>query len=97
MTGLKRGNVILEDAAEPHDIERMSAQRFLVMIAKGNEEEESGEESDDNDSDGCAGKQFEMKMPGTEKPGGTAANNVSTDLGFLRYVSFRHYKFHKSK
>jgi hypothetical protein len=75
----------------------MSAQGFLVMIAKGNEEEESGEESYDDDSDGCAGKEFEMKMPGAEKPGGTAANNVSTNLGFLGHVGFRHYKFHKSK
>ena len=97
MTGFKRGDIVLEDAAEPHDFEGVGAQRFLVMISESDEEKESGEKGDDNNSNRSAREQFEMKMPGAEKPGGAAADKASTNLGFLGYVGLRHYKFHKSK
>jgi hypothetical protein len=96
VTGFQRGDIVFKNAAEPHHFEGVGAQRFLVMIPEGDEEKEAGEKSDDDNSNSRPGQEFEMKMLGAEKPGGAAANQASTNLGFLGYVGLRHYKFHKA-
>ena len=68
MRGLERGDVVLDQTAEPDDFDRVSAKGVLVMVAQGHKQESAGQENDDHDTDSCSREQFEVKMPLTKKP-----------------------------
>ena len=75
----------------------MSAQSFLMMIPKGDEEKKPGQERYDDNADRSAGEQFEVKMIRTKEPRGTSTENTSTYLGRRRCIDLGHYKFHKKQ
>lgn len=97
MSRFQSRNVVLQDAAQPHDLESVRAKRFLVMIPERNEKEKPGQKRDDNDADSRSGKEFKMKMFLAEQPRRATAENPPTNLDFLRSVGVGHYKIHKSK
>jgi hypothetical protein len=74
----------------------MCSKCFLVMIAEGDEQKEPRQEGNDDDSDRRPREKFEVEMVLAKKPRCAAAEETSTNLGFLRYVGLGHYKFHKA-
>lgn len=77
MTAFKDSDVSFNHAAQPHDFDRMRAQRFLLMVLERDEEKQAREKCDDNDADRSAGQKLEMKMFWTEKPRYAAPENSS--------------------
>jgi hypothetical protein len=77
VTSFKNGNVVLNYTSEPHDFDRMRSQRLLMVIPQRHEEKESCQKGDDDDADGGARQEFEMKVLRTEKPGAGSPENPS--------------------
>ena len=77
--GFERSEVVFDHTGQPHDFERMRAQSSLMMIAQGDEEEQSGQKGDDHNANGGARQQLEMEMLGTKKPGETSPVNPSAN------------------
>ncbi len=97
MTSLQCRNIVFDYAAEPHDFDRMRSQGLLMVIAQSDEKEEPREEGDDDDADGSSRQELEMKMLGTEKPGGASSKNPPPyRRGRVRRVGLGHYKFKKA-
>src|ERR1044072_5860696 len=97
MTRFERGDVVLDDTAEAHDLNRVRAQSRLMVIAEGDEKEQTREECDDDNADGGSGQEFEMKMLRAEKPGAASSEKPSAYL-CLRVGGggLSHYKFQKA-
>jgi hypothetical protein len=55
----------------------MRSQGLLMVIPQSHEKEKPGEECDNDNADSGSRQKFEMKMLGTEKPGGAASENPS--------------------
>ena len=77
MSGLERGDIVLDHAAQAHNFDRVRAQGFLVVVSKRDEKEKPCQKRDDNDADSGSRQQLEMKMLRTEKPRKAVAENAS--------------------
>ena len=75
MAAFETRNVILDQTAEANDFNGVSPEGVLIMVSQRHEQKNAGQKYDDNDSDGGAGEQLEMKMPLTEKPVADAAED----------------------
>jgi hypothetical protein len=80
VAGFERGNVILDHTAEPHDFDRMRTQCRLMVIAQSYKKEQAGQKCDDDNANGGAGQELEMKMLRTKKPRSTSSKNPSAYL-----------------
>ena len=76
MTAFKSGDISFNHAAQPHDFDRMRAQRFLLMVPKRDEQKQTRKKCDDDDADRGAGQELEMKMLWAEKPRDDAPKTV---------------------
>ena len=84
MAGLEGGDVVLDHAAQAHDVDRVRAQRFLEMIAIGDEEENARQENDDDHAGGGSREQFDVKMLLAKKPGHTPADEGKRSAARVR-------------
>jgi hypothetical protein len=80
MTRFQRGDVVFEQAAQPHHFKSVRAQTFLMMVTEGNEKKKPSEERNNNDADSGPREKLEMKMFRAEKPRGGPAKNAATYL-----------------
>jgi len=98
LTGFERSNVVRDDAAKPHDFDCMRAQALITMVPQGHEEKEPRQECDDDNADGGARQELEMKMLWAKEPGeGPSLENSSAHLrGWIGHGGLRHQKFPKA-
>ena len=98
MTGFQRSNVVRDDAAKPHDFDRMRAQALVPMVSQGHEEKEPRQECNDDNADGGSRQELEMKMLWAKKPGESASSeNPSAYLCcWFGRGGLRHQKFPKA-
>jgi len=94
MIGFERGDVILNQAARAHYFNGVRPHNILVMIAQGDVEKYARQQYDYGDTRGRARENFEMKMPLTEKPGETSADEApSFLLVVVRLLGVAHYNY----
>ena len=96
MRALQAGDVVFDQAAEPHHFDGVSAKRLLVVIAQCHEEEDADEKDDHNHANRGSGKQFEVKMALAEKPiADPAEDRPSAAFRSYRYRGVDRRIYHK--
>ena len=76
MTAFHAGDVVLDQAAEPHDFNGMGAEDILIMVLKRQVEEHTGEENNDYGAGSGAGEKLEVEMLLAKKPSGEAVGKA---------------------
>ena len=97
MTRLERGNIVLDQAAQPHYVDGMGAQDMLLVIANRKVKEYAGQKDNDHDAGGGAGKELEMEVLLAKKPREASPKEGKTRAFWLRttqqFLGFVHYNF----
>ena len=96
MSAFETRDVVLDQTAEANDFNGVSPEGVLIMVSQRHEQKNAGQKYDDNDSDGGAGEQLEMKMPLTEKPVAEAAEDrPPAPFRLCRYSGVERRIYHK--
>src|SRR6266480_797144 len=75
VTAFQARDVVFDQATQPHYFDGVGAERVLVMVTQGHEQENADQEDDNDHADRCSRQQFEMKMALAKKPVADAAEN----------------------
>src|SRR5438105_2831130 len=75
VAAFQTGDVVLDQATESHHFDCVSAERILVMIAQGDQQENPDQENDNRHADRGSRQQFEMEMALTKKPAADSAED----------------------
>ena len=97
MGGLKRSNIVLDEAAEPHYVDGMGAEDVLLMITNGDVKEYAGQKDDDENAGGRPREELEVKMLLAEKPREASPKEAEARAFWLRFtqrfLGLAHYNF----
>jgi hypothetical protein len=97
MSGFEGGNVILDEAAQPHHVNSVSTENVLLMITDGDVEKYAGQKDDDENAGGSAREELEVKMLLAEKPREASPEKGKARAFWLRltqrFLGLAHYNF----
>src|ERR1700738_535301 len=95
--GLKGGNIVLDETAQPHHVYGVGAEDVLRMVADGDVKKYTGQEDNNENAGGSAGEEFEMEMLLAEKPRETSPKEAEACafwLNFIqRFLGLAHYNY----